>query len=296
MSLNFNYTTAPTTLFQSAQNLVQSTVDQFIVRPIGSPTINGISGFIFDVIEDEEIMLDSDITDQFVEENYAIQDHIALKPVRFTLRGYSAEIVDVVPNALATIYSQLKSLQTLGGLAPGFNVQDAQFYATVNNTVQLATSVFNEAKNVFQLFGLASTTSTKQQAAYQFFYNMWKTRQLCTVETPFANFDSMAIESVRALQKGDTKYVSDFMITFKQIQTVKAFTLVNDFNSLMSQNFGSLTSNPNLVGGVAKNTVAAVSQLGTDPGKATNSNGDLFTVANTQQTYHLQQAQLPAVY
>ncbi len=296
MSLDFNYAANSPNLIQNAQNLVSSVVNQFIVRPLGAPNIIGISGFIFDVLDDEEVIIDSDITDHYVESNYAIQDHIALKPVRFTLRGYVAELVDDLPNSLASIYNRVKGLQTLGGLAPQFNTQDSQFYSQVNDTVQKVTNVINQAKSAYQLFGDSSTTSNKQQKVYQYFFNMWKTRQLCKVETPFAVFDNMAIESIRAIQSGSTRFISDFTITFKQILTVNSIVLTPSVGSLLSQNLGSVSNSLLSPGGVFKQTVAAISNLGTDAGTPTNKQGFVLTVANTLNTRYLQQAAPPSVY
>lgn len=289
MSINFNYSNNSPNLLQQASNLVTSAANQFIVRPLGAPNLTGISGYIFDILDDEEISLDSEITDNYVESNYAIQDHIALKPVKFTLRGYVSELLDSTPNALAAIYTRLKGLQTLGGLAPDFNVQDSQFYTKVNDTVQKVTNVFNQAKSVFQLFNVASTSTNKQQKVYQYFYGLWSTRQLCSVETPFGLFENMAIESVRALQSGDTRFISDFSVTFKQIQVVQSITVSNAVGSLISQNWGSIVNAPKLAGGVFQQTVSAVSKLGTDAGTAVNKAGVTFTVANVSQARFIQQ-------
>ena len=52
------------------------------------------------------------------------------------------------------------------------------------------------------------------------FFNFWQNRILCTVQTPYGLLTNMAIESVRSLQSGKSQYVSDFSVTFKQINQV----------------------------------------------------------------------------
>ena len=47
----------------------------------------------FDYIEDETLSCEASITDNYVESNYAIQDHIAIKPKVYRLRGCVGEIV-----------------------------------------------------------------------------------------------------------------------------------------------------------------------------------------------------------
>jgi len=296
MSLNLNFASKKPNLVQNAANLLSSVVNQAIVRPLGMPNVVGVSGFVMDILDDEEISLDSDITDHYVEQNYAIQDHIALRPVRFSLKGLVGEQVDTIPNSLASIFTQVTGLSTLGGLTPQFNIQDAQFYAKVNDVVQLGTNVLKQVKNVFQLFDQSSTTTNKQQTVYQFFYNMWKTRQLCSVETPFAVFENMAIESVRAYQSGDTNLISEFVVTFKQIQTTSTTVFSGNTSSIVAQNLGSISNLPREAGGRFEQMTSQPVSLGTDPGKSNDSNGNLISVANTSQNLYIQQAGAPNEY
>ena len=48
--------------------------------------------YLFDTRGEEEATLESDITDNWVEANYTIQDHIGLKPMVITLSGYVGEL------------------------------------------------------------------------------------------------------------------------------------------------------------------------------------------------------------
>ncbi len=296
MSIKFNYATSSPTLIQNAQNLVASATSQFIVRPLGSPSLSGISGFKFDIIDDEEIVLESDITDHYVEANYAIQDHVSLRPVRFTLRGFVGEIENSFSSTLAALFQQVETLTTFGGLLPSFNTQDAQFYATVNDTAQKVANVIRQSASIFQMFSDASTSQNKQQEVYKYFFTLWQTRQLCSVETPFAIFESMAIESVRALQSGETKYISDFTITFKQIQTVDSIKLSGKVGSLVPQNTGSVSTTPLLAGGRFQSLISTPVNLGNTSGIGTNSQNQSFDVANTSVPLYLQQCTEPNQY
>lgn len=66
--------------------------DLALIRPQNPP--EGISGFLFDIIGDESISLESDITDNFLENNTAIQDQIALRPEIITVHGLVAELTN----------------------------------------------------------------------------------------------------------------------------------------------------------------------------------------------------------
>jgi hypothetical protein len=200
--------------------LAKNVVNQFIVKPGGNAT--GINGYVFDVLGDEDIMLSSDITDHFVEENFAIQDHIALRPPKFTLTGYVGELTDIFQMSFLNI---LTTTQSLGGIAeytPAWTAQATQVYDKLMGVASEVGVVVNQAKNLYQTFSGLNTSSTKQQKAYNYFLNLWMARILCTVETPWAIWEKMAIENVRIIQKDDNKFVSEFSITFKQIRVVSS--------------------------------------------------------------------------
>lgn len=294
--LNFNYGPPSSSLLQNVNNILSSVSDQFIVRPLGSPNILGISGFIFDVVDDEEMSIESQITDHFVEDNFAIQDHIALRPIQFTVRGQVAEIVDNVTSAINSIYTQFASLASLGGIGPSFNSQDAQFYAKVNEIAQFQQNVVNQAKSIFNLFDAGDTTRTKQQKVYQYFFNMWKNRQLCVVETPFAVLENMAIERIRVVQPASTNTFSDFIITFKMIRTVSSVMLASNAGSAASSNFGSISTQPLMGGGRFEKTISAPVNLGADAGAVTDEKGNSFSVSETLKRLYVQQADEPNQY
>jgi len=64
---------------------LETSITKVIVPDIGE--------FLFDIEGTSQITLEADITDHYVEDNTAIQDHIALKPEKITLKGYQGEVV-----------------------------------------------------------------------------------------------------------------------------------------------------------------------------------------------------------
>lgn len=249
---------------QNVDNLIANVVNQYIVRPTGGNTTSGINGFVFDIIGDEQMIIDSDITDHFVEDNYAIQDHISLRPVRFSVHGYVAELVDIFPNGLLGILTKIQSLQSIGGYFPVFAAQATQVYASVANVVAKAGEVVNQAKNIYSLITGASTSSSKQQNAYQTFYQMWLSRQLCSVETPWGILNNMAIESMRPLQKENTNLVTDFEIIFKQINVVST-KFIPSLKILNPAGSGqTIPASPILIGNALPNTAPPPSQSKTN--------------------------------
>ena len=272
-------------LIGNVNNLVQSVVNQFIAKPIGS----NLSGFVFDIIGDEEIALDAEVTDHYLEDNISIQDHVALRPEEFTLKGYVGELTDIIATVPLNVISNNLVLSTVAGFLPNFTAQAQQAYNVISNPIAQITSAYTQAQNFYNIFSQNSTTATKQQNGFMFFYNMWLSRTLFTVQTPFNVFPSpidptqqgMIIKSLRVLQRDDNRYVSDFSVTFKMIRTVQttSTSATSTFNPL-----GSATQNvngtPSLAGRYGDNSsLNFPTALGQSAGSTTNSSNNPFNVS-----------------
>lgn len=198
-----------------------NSVAQAVVTFSGAPNRIGVSGFIFDIIGTEEMSLDSDITDHYLEDNTAIQDQIAVRPEQFTLSGYVGELAQNKPNTFTSILTTLQAFGPVPALLTAFSTQAAQVYLRLANIASSNRDPINKAANIYSLFSNISTTVNKQQNAFQYFYALWQTRQLCEVETPWGIFVDMAILNVRVKQDELTREVSDFSVTFKKMRFAK---------------------------------------------------------------------------
>lgn len=174
----------------------------------------------------------SDITDHYIENNTSVQDQIALKPVIITTQGFIGDLNDVPPiQALATIQQALQSsLTVLSAYTPALSVTALNAYNEALFLYQTAATVANSAVSTWSaLSGTggesvitgtsldAQKNQSKQQSYFQQFFGYWANRTLFTVQTPWAVFQNMAIQSVRAIQEADTNVITDFEVTFKQM-------------------------------------------------------------------------------
>lgn len=282
---------------------------QAIVRPNNPPA--GIAGFLFDIPEDDEIQLRSDVTDHFLEDNTAVADQIALKPEEITLRGLVAEIAFTAPPAtrqvvrprqalainpapaplptpsqsqifvragtlariLAPGASQLVGIATSLAMDPadvsarivadgaflaanlGYSTQTAEAFALARMIASanksagrpVTTRSLSVAPTVIppltplvapalqpdpaSLYGMflnkagQPPNQTKQARTFAYFYQLWKARQLFTVETPWGFLTDMTILTLRATQDDESRFRSSFSITFKKIRTAGAATI-----------------------------------------------------------------------
>jgi len=249
--------------------LVSNVTSQFIVRPTDNPSLIGVSGFIFDLIGTEEFSLDSDITDHYTENNSAIQDHIALRPEKFMLSGYVGELSNNFSNFFLNILTEAQSFGTVLGLAPKFSIQATQVYNSIAAVTSSVAAVVNQAQNIYSLFSGVSTTANKQQNAFQYFYNLWLSRQLCEVETPWGILQNMAIENVRVKQDEQTRIISDFTVTFKAIRFANTLSLTStgaDLSTLVGQPLQTLQETPDnsgITSGLAVPSTTLVSAAST---------------------------------
>ena len=268
---------------QETSNLVSLVANQAIIQPLGDPYTIGISGLIFDIVGRVGVKAVADVTDHFVEANYAIQDHVALKPMIVTMEGKAAELVNVFnPNSLLSIFSAVGGLTPLAGLSPSFNTQDAEFYSQLSTVASLAQNLANTTASAFAVFSNVSTIVTRQQSVFQYLIGLRNARQLCTVETPFAVFDNMIIEDLDSEQGEETTKLSSFVVRFKQILTVDSIQGISNTGSTANQNTGTTSTTPPVAGGTQVQNSATPVSLGSTSGVAADVSQAQAQWQNTQ--------------
>lgn len=208
----------------SSLNLINNVANQYIVRPTGTVPTSGINGFVFDFLGEEEITLESDITDHYVEDNYAIQDHIAQKPIKYVAKGYIGELVHLFPNSLLSILTTVQTLDAIPGFAPVFSAQANQVYNQLSAEGAQVVNVVGQAQSLYSLLSGVSTTANRQQNAYATFVNFWQNRVQCSIETPWGVLYSMYVERITPVQPENSQIITEFTITFKQIRLTTTLT------------------------------------------------------------------------
>lgn len=188
-----------------------------ITSPNGGDFPPGISGFIFDIPQTEEINHQASITDHFSENNLSIQDHIALNPVKITLTGQIGEVV-VTKSKLEQFTQQvLDRLTPLGVLSPQQSQSARQALNEIQRLKSAATAVANQFNDVAGLFN-DDAGQNAQQKAYNTLAGMFLNRKKLSVETPWGTFPSMAIENFSVSQSEDNTQTTDVTVTLKEIR------------------------------------------------------------------------------
>lgn len=243
----------------------QSTVGY---QPLSAANVNGAldtfqgqpPALIFNYEGEQTATLESDITDHYTENNTALQDQIALRPVIITTKGFIGELNDVIPFGLQTLQAAANKLTTIGAYAPGLSATaqlafDEAFLiyqtganalnslvSSVNGLINTVTG--NNGQNDIGSNGMISLSSTQnaQQSQFSAFFGYWNSKTLFNVQTPWAVFQNMAIQKLRAIQDSETNVITDFEISFKQILTASTQTSSGGLAQLASGNLGAQQS------------------------------------------------------
>ena len=201
--------------------LTNNLVNKFIVSPVVSL---GIAGFAFDIFEEHKSEQQADITDHFVEDNSTIQDHIAIKPEKFTLRGFVGELVEERATPKSQVVELVERLTIINSYIPvvtnaAKQVNTLLATSRANKTEYLDASI-GTGVDIYQAYKTLNPADTRQGKAYNFFKALFKAKQLVSFETPFGFQSNYAIENVVSVQ-GDNAYISDFSVTLKEFRTSK---------------------------------------------------------------------------
>lgn len=203
-----------------AKNLFKKSVNvgEAVVSILGS---TGIAGFKFHVPQSEQVTMESEITDNYIDTNSAVQDHILRKPITITVRGYQGEYfysANPIENTLALITPTLSLVKEF---LPKLRTSTQQIKKTsakdvLNKKFLKQSDTELNSIDLFSLFQDLYKITSAQTRTFMFFEALWKSNALFTVETGWKRYDNMAILKIVPLRDNNAD-ITDFSITFKQI-------------------------------------------------------------------------------
>lgn len=239
---------------------------------------------LFDYIQDETSTVEADITDNWVESNYSIQDHIAIKPRMYRLRGCVGEVVYEDVSKLIEAFQQTKNnhpvlektVNLLNGVSGLSGVVSNYTQAAINIAKQIESS-YDRYYKMWQNFTKRNTFANKRQiAVYTMLQEMLQTRQpvkltnLMYAPEQFAEnqYEKLYyLQSVSAHQ-GENAFISDIEVTIKEFRIAVTKTTKVDKNKFAGITATQKTAEAN--NGLAKGQTVTPS----DTNKAVNTVGD----------------------
>lgn len=190
--------------------------------------------FVFDLKKEYKMTLSSDITDHYVEDNVAIQDHIGLKPIILDVVGSISEInlIDTKMDAkkesekglFNSLDSYLNRMGSLSSFAPNIVNQALDIY----NSAKFAYATVNKLINTGKTSGSGIDYTegydenvikqTKQFEWINWFKTQWENRASFSIVTPYGVLTDMYIMELSSSQPENTRYITNLNIRFKQIR------------------------------------------------------------------------------
>lgn len=189
--------------------------------------------YLFDTygfMGETSINLPLQITNNYVENNVSLQDHIAKPPVTITLSGLIGEVVYKPPTTfLYNINNYTKD--NLGFSLEGKLTPIESLFPSVGNITQSAISAtqyvessynrYYEIFNKFRNWGEKTSLSpTQQQYIFEQLNTLRDTNKFVNVSTPWKLFENYAISDIRIRQDATTKYTSVLEVSLQEWREV----------------------------------------------------------------------------
>lgn len=234
-----NWTSPDLTKQQLATYLLKDNikVNEAIVNFFGA---TGIAGFRFHLPQREQIKLESEATDHYIENNTPVQDHIARRPVTLTLNGLHGEYFYSVNQVQDMVSKVVPTLALVKQFLPKLSDATKQIKAKYNESLKSAdfyNASLDKETSKFQKFGTGLTTlnsvdlfkifqdvyklKSAQTRAYFFFEALWQSEALLSVETTWKRFDNMIVTNIQAL-RDENADITDFSVSFKQLDVTQS--------------------------------------------------------------------------
>lgn len=199
----------------SLENIVNRAKDWLI-----EPRDEDIKDLHLHIYGNETMTLTADVTDNYVENNVAYQEHIALKPKVFTVSGEVGEltwfkkdeknsVTDAVAQKLAPVVSFLPPLSKSASA-----IQD--------KALKIIGVVDSLDNFVDRLWGLLSAddVNTEQKKCFKYLMVLWQRRVPIDIKTPYGKISNYVIQSVEFTQQERSVDKSQVKISFKEFKTV----------------------------------------------------------------------------
>ena len=181
------------------------------------------------IIQEHSISVQNQITDNYIENNTAIQDHIAQSPITVSLSGLVGELVYKPPTqALDFLYKGANDLidrkYTNERVSTDKLLAIPQLLPPVDNVTQMAKNAVQYVEvsvdryiKIAQNFVSETEKITQLERVYAKFLAFRANNTELRVITPFKEFDNMYIQSI-TFRQGNEKFTGDIQLTLKQIQ------------------------------------------------------------------------------
>lgn len=219
-----------------------------------------------DIIGEETLTADCDVTDHYVESNTAYQDQISLKPKIFTIQGEVGELVWYQKDQDEQGLGQVA--QRLEGVISFLPIRSKSFNQMKSKAMKALQWVDTASNVISKLNTLSDGISEgKQQSAFIHLCQYRDDRTILTVKTPWGFLSGYVITNLKFTQPKDTKDKTLISITFKEFRATSLGDPV-PFDASKYQGNAALENQPKIDNGTTSGKQETIVE--------TTKNGDDF--------------------
>ena len=195
------------------------------------PDEEGLVDLKLDIVGDETLRADNDVTDHYVESNKAYQDQITHRPKVYTINGEVGELVWYQRDKSAQVLGQVaQKLEGVISFLPvrskGFNqmkkniMKASQWVDTASNSLTKLSTLVGKVKAVTGLGTLGTKESlTHQEQSYILLLWIRDNNKPINIKTPWGVLNGYVITNLEFRQPKETKDKTYISITFKEFRT-----------------------------------------------------------------------------
>lgn len=258
--------------FKTAEKLLEKTKTYFFGEAKEDKTFR----LKLDIIGEETLSADTDVTDHYVESNEAYQDQISLKPKIYTIQGEVGELVWYQKNDTEQGLGQVA--QRLEGVISFLPIRSKSFNQMKTKAmkalqwVDTASNVISKINSLADDFGRG-----KQENAFARLCSYRDNRTVLNIKTPWGTLESYTITNLKFTQPKDTKDKTLISITFKEFRTTSLGEPV-PFDSSKYQGNAVFENQPSIDNGKTSGKRETVARLATkdDKNNPFKTTGDLI--------------------
>lgn len=200
--------------FNNIKDSIKEHISEYVITGSLGKEVTDLK---LDIVGEETLSFDSDVTDHYVESNIAYQDQISLKPKIYTINGEVGELVWYQKDVSNQLFGQVA--QRLEGVISFLPIRSKSFNQTKKAVMKAAQWVDTIDNAVTKLKNLVPS-KTNQQKAYEMLLQLRDARKPINIKTPWGVLENYVITECRITQPKDTKDKSQITISFKEFRTV----------------------------------------------------------------------------
>lgn len=221
--------------WQDKLSISGANVAQKMLEYLLGPADDNTTPIRLQIFGNESISCQADVTDNYVESNVAYQDHIALKPIIYTVEGEVGELTwyrnDTATSVLDAVAQKLEPIvafnQTLSKKASAIQDKALKIIGVVDSLDNAISRVWGFLSN--------DDVNTEQKKVFKYLLYLWLSRTPINIKTPWGNLSSYVIQNIEISQSDRTVDKSKIKISFKEFKQTKTKKTKFDLQKYMGR-------------------------------------------------------------